>query len=285
MYLKPAEPPCYFLLFQRLPLELRTLIWNMALPDASQDKPAIFFHDNRFMRPWEAPAGHEAYCPGGINWYSRYFYEEMDPVQVAMPIAHVNREARQVACSQAGELGYVLSQRKNTPPVFSRGMDRGKDILYFENGALINMMEKHRADLIALGEVHRQYHLNPSQYGICSTEAKYLYDLFNDPGDIDTAYVFLPEEGNGWLKDRPNTGSMQSVRFEADICKGRAWVFNKDTRQWAWGPGAVLGDSELNTEIETCDPDIIDMRGWGPKTLQFAPEFYVQPTRTKRVLV
>lgn len=285
MDLKRAKPPCSFLPFQHLPLELRTLIWYMALPDASQDKPAIFFHDNKFMRPWKAPKGHKEYSPDGFNWYARYFYEEMDPVLVPMPIAHVNREARRVACSHAGELGYVLTQTGNGPPTFSRGMDRGKDILYFENGALINMMEKHGDDMVELAETHRQHHLNPSQYGICSSEVKYLYDLFNEPADVDVAYVFLPEEGNRWLEARPHAGSVQAVRFEADACEGRAWVLNKETRQWAWGPGAVLGDKELNAEIETCDPDIIDTRGWGPLTLPFAPEFYVRPVKAKRVQV
>lgn len=129
----------------------------------------------------------------------------MDPVPVVMPVAHVNREARDIACLHAKDLGYMLSEG-NRPPIFSRCMDNAKDILYFKDGALINMLEKHAADLVALGEVHRQYHFNPMQYGICSSETKCLEDLYNDPGDIDVAYVILPEEGKGWLKARQHTG-------------------------------------------------------------------------------
>lgn len=276
-----TEPPS-FPLFQHLSPELRSLIWYLALPDASQDKPAIFFHDDKFMRPWKAPEGHKAYTPDGINWYARYFYEEMDPVPVAMSVANVNREARRIACTYARELGYMLLQADKGRPVFSRGMDPGKDILYFEGGALIAMLEKHFADLVTLGQVHWQYHLNPTQYGVCASDANHLEHLFTEPGDVDAAFVFLPEEGKAWQKASPHVGGVQPVRFEADV-QGRAWTLNNNTREWSWSAGEELADAELQAEIEACVPDIIGMRWYSPESVQFAPEFYIQPARIKVV--
>lgn len=279
-----------FPLFPRLPRELRDRIWYLALPHVSEDRSAVFFHENRFLRPWRAPPGHPAYSPDDSNLFSRYFYEELDPVPVVMPLAHVNREARQAAVFYAQELGYMLVRGQNEDqraPIFARGMDRAKDILYFEPGGLEAMLINSFDELAALGESHGQY-LNPTQYGICASgcDAAYFEDVLQYPGDCDAIYVFISDDGQEEMKTRVNTGSVRRSRIEADSYQGRAWTFDNHTRQWRWvSEYAEMPCSEAITkEIEGCVPDMMEMKGWATADPPHAPTFFIRPVKARRVL-
>lgn len=282
-----------FLLFRHLPREIRDRIWYLAMPHASEDTPAIFFHENRFLRPWQASPGDIAYHADYSNWYSRYFYEELDPVPVVMPLVYVNREAREAACFYAKELGYevVRSQGEESrgAPIFARGMDRLKDILYFEPGGLEAMLINSFDELVQLNELHDQY-LNPTQYGICARgcTSDYLEEILQYPGDCDAIYLFIPDDGAEEMKSEANTGNVSRRRVEAASFGGRTWAFNNQTRQWKWTSeqhGEMPWSEELNKAIEGCVADMVDMKGWASANAEKAPTFFIQPVKAKIVNV
>lgn len=120
-----------FFHFASLPVELRIQIWYEALP--SKDEPALFLYRKECWQPrlLSDSDNEEGWDHEDWNLTVGFQHELLDPIQVDIPLAFVNREARGVA------LPWIHSQRielrfcqKRQHPVFARPFDPERDILY-----------------------------------------------------------------------------------------------------------------------------------------------------------
>lgn len=123
-----ASAPSTFHHFPDLPAELRISIWHHALQEI--DKPALYTYKEGC---WDAQDEHP-HGPVKINIQ----HEKLTPVEVKIPIAHVNREARDIATSWALKAGmkrhYIPHKECH---IFARIFDPERDILYLFGGESI----------------------------------------------------------------------------------------------------------------------------------------------------
>lgn len=122
-----GSAPSTFHHFPDLPAELRISIWHHALQEI--DKPALYTYKEGC---WDAQDEHP-HGPVKINIQ----HEKLTPVEVKIPIAHVNREARDIATSWALKAGmkrhYIPHKECH---VFARIFDPERDILYLFGGEI-----------------------------------------------------------------------------------------------------------------------------------------------------
>ncbi|KAI0836742.1 hypothetical protein F5Y06DRAFT_298432 [Hypoxylon sp. FL0890] len=95
-----------FPLFPRLSLKLRDKIWRDSLPD--KVGPALYIYREGCWGLRQLKETDEGYYPG-LDYYNFTFefrYDLLDDVQFDIPMAFVNREARDVALAWAREQGF-----------------------------------------------------------------------------------------------------------------------------------------------------------------------------------
>lgn len=123
-----------FFQFANLPVELRIQIWYEALP--SKDEPALFLYRKECWQPrlLSDSDNEEGWDHEDWNLTLGFQHELLDPIEVDVPLAFVNREARGVALpwihTQRIELRFC---KKRQRPVFARPFDHGRDILYIDD--------------------------------------------------------------------------------------------------------------------------------------------------------
>lgn len=234
------------------------------------------------MRLWVAPPGSDWYTPEpSTNLHSRYFQHELDPVPVVVPLVHVNREARPAACFYADKLGYLIFRNKDSrTPILARKMDRFKDVLYFKYKDLENFDIYRAPELLALESTYLEA-FGIERHGCCARECKrdYLEGAFEYMTGTLGIYIFL--SGKNDELDEINTGTVQKHRVEFDACGGRAWCFDRETRQWAWEPGENIASEELNKEIEAFNIDMTET--WNFRFDEKPPKCFIVPVKVKIV--
>lgn len=118
---KMASAPSTFHHFPDLPAELRISIWHHALQE--HDKPALYTYKEGCWTPRSKPP----HIPIKLHFQ----HEKLTPVEVKIPIAHVNQEARDIATSwglkQGIERHYIPHKECY---VFARVFDPDRDVLY-----------------------------------------------------------------------------------------------------------------------------------------------------------
>ncbi|KAI1140183.1 hypothetical protein F5Y05DRAFT_411244 [Hypoxylon sp. FL0543] len=120
-----------FPLFSSFPPELRRMIWREALPDNVE--AALFFYREgcwgfRPLRPGDEGYVHDHHY---FSIVLEFHHERLDDVQIEVPMAFVNREAREVATAWILEQGFARSPRRNRQyPLFTRRFDPERDALY-----------------------------------------------------------------------------------------------------------------------------------------------------------
>lgn len=216
-----ADEKNVFTLFPKLPPELRDRIWRHAIPHATDDSSAVFFHCEEHFTPWYAQPGDPVYGITKSNLFLRYFYEKLDAVPVDLPLLKVNQEAHTAACFYAPQLGYEIFQNKEQGcPIIARRMNPSNDILYFEYGEAENMIVSGFDQMEALDEVYSLYP-TPKHWGICgrnclSHDDGYINEMLDFYDYFHTVHVFISDRG-GELQRR-NHGGVQATRIEPDTC-------------------------------------------------------------------
>ncbi|KAI1204950.1 uncharacterized protein F4807DRAFT_445119 [Annulohypoxylon truncatum] len=117
--------------FSCLPPELRDQIWHDALP--GQFGPAIFIYRKGFWRPRRLTESDEGFDPSNDehNLNFEFRYDLLDDIQFELPLAFVNREARNIALAWAREQGFKMRPRKGGQyPLFWRPFEPSRDVLF-----------------------------------------------------------------------------------------------------------------------------------------------------------
>ncbi|KAI0880279.1 uncharacterized protein GGS22DRAFT_175631 [Annulohypoxylon maeteangense] len=117
--------------FSFLPPELRDQIWRDALP--GEFGPALFIYRKGYWRPRHLTESDEGFDPSNDehNLNFEFRYDLLDDVQFELPLAFVNREARDIALAWAREQGFKARPRKDSQyPLFQRPFDPSRDGLF-----------------------------------------------------------------------------------------------------------------------------------------------------------
>ena len=121
-----------FSLFSKLPRELRDQIWRNSLPD--KVKPTLFSYKKGCWCPRRLLPTEEGYDGENDehNLNFEFHHDMLDAVQYAVPLAFVNREARDIALSWVREHGFEMrsSGHSEDYPIFTRSLDPLRDVLY-----------------------------------------------------------------------------------------------------------------------------------------------------------
>lgn len=118
--------------FSRLPVELRIQIWREALP--RKDEPALFFFRKECSTLEPDSETDESNYPENSHLEFIFHEELLDPIQVDVPLAFVNREARGVALPWIHEQGIKLRFCEGRlHPVHARPFDARRDVVYIND--------------------------------------------------------------------------------------------------------------------------------------------------------
>jgi hypothetical protein len=131
-----SEPKFHF--FPQLPPELRNQIWRASLPDSllHDIAPAIGLYKSGCWVPRKRTSSDPYYDPNNDDHtlFLEFRSDLLDPIELKIALASVNREACSVALAWAKELGleiYLHSDRR--APVFGRPFDTNQDVLYISS--------------------------------------------------------------------------------------------------------------------------------------------------------
>lgn len=243
----------------------------------------MFFYEIPYGSHWSAPPGHALSTPSEEeDLYFRIYYEGLDPVPVAIPLVHVNQEARSVACFHAKKLGYKVFQNEETKtPILARGMDRVKDVLYLGQHGVEEIDEAYHDELIDSELINIRFP-NPTQYGIYSKGCRSsdLTRILDYPWYADAVYIFQADKEDEWQV--VNTRGVQKQRVEPDTCGWRIRRYNAEVGCWEWGPGEVHPDVNWNRILED---DLGKMRLTKSLTDDSIREFCIKLVKSKVVEV
>lgn len=124
------NPKATFPLFRYLPLELRTKIWHVALPD--KDRPGLYPYRRGYWHPRWIPPGDKDFDPSHQPNIDLEFRSDLfDKIKVQLPMLFVNWEARGIALAWAHQKRFKMRFYKNHQcHILTRSFDPMHDALY-----------------------------------------------------------------------------------------------------------------------------------------------------------
>lgn len=124
-----------FHLFPRLPPELRVMIWRESLPE--QDAPALFFYEKRCWLATDAEKTDENDETEDDTISLSFHHYGLEHVQVRIPLASVNYEARSIALTWVHQQGIqtVFCEERQCH-VFVRAFEPTRDAIYVSRATL-----------------------------------------------------------------------------------------------------------------------------------------------------
>lgn len=119
-----------FRLFSSLPSELRSIIWEKALP--SPLGPQLYCYEEGCWGPRHLLPGDKGYepDPNGQHIVFEFRHFMLDPVRIDVPLFFVNREAHRIAAAWMRTQGLRLELVSHEQGTFARPFDPEQDTLY-----------------------------------------------------------------------------------------------------------------------------------------------------------
>ncbi|RSL52543.1 hypothetical protein CEP54_010844 [Fusarium duplospermum] len=245
-----------FLLFPNLPPELRTRIWQHALPDIG---PAICQHRKGLWHPRYLQPGDEGYNPRLEDNIDLEFRPDLViEIPVELPLILVNSEARRVALEWAGEYDIKMPPQGDDYTCM-RPFDPERDIIYvktnqiedFYNAPWERMFQDDLANRMITSTV-RPKNLAMSEKAIRKGEVKPLFlSMYNSAAHL---FVIVGEQ--------PDFEGL----WEVDSSRGRSMFWNWKKLSFDMGDGAYITDEgfyrafeENKKEIVEDLPDFVDL--------------------------
>lgn len=262
------KPLSTFPLFSRFPPELRLKIWHESLPDLD----GITLHSYkkgcwglRSLPKSEVDLILDQMLVMEEDTIDYDFRHEMlDPVQVELPMAFVNREARSVALSWMRKRGVEMRFDKGRNcHVFEERFDPRRDALFITQNQwddfclepfdrlaqpdLASHTVKSDADLTRIAIPH------PTVGTDCSS----LAEVFHWFPHLEVLYVVLDLRIDPKIEmllrkgDRKQAKArMQNQQWVVDDAEENTLVWNGANRRFQWQGGAGLGNTALYRRME-----------------------------------
>lgn len=256
--------------FPRLPPELRNRLWRESLPD--KDRPALFPYKEGCWCPYWAQDGDEKYQfdEGYDNVYFEFRQEMLDPIQVDVPLASVNREARSIALAWAAEQGIELSGQS-----LIRRCQRSHDAMYIPHDKWSDFLEepyerRSQPDLegrtVSSGLTITQVAV-PEE--LIRAQPDSLADLLDWLEQVRRVYIIVGEQPDFQKDEGKETVPRWQVNHQS-----KRFIWNSRSERFISKGDKLIGDEEFNSQLEKAlevlGDDIIKGRG-------FIPYFEVWP--------
>lgn len=236
-----------FPIFSRLPPELRNRVWIEALP--AKDPPALFIYKQDCWAPRWVYSHEEGYIPGEDNLYLEFRHEQLEPVEVDIPLAFVNREARSIAFTWAKDQGIgILVRHNGRNPTFTRRFQRTYDAMYIPydkwHGAIQGPLDRiFQPDL--MGQLSRPglglTHMAIPE-ALLRASPSFLIGLFDWYHQVQVLYVIVGEKLDLQLGGE---GVKVQQRWELDHKGAKGYVWDAESAKFNPEGDKFLGDQAL----------------------------------------
>ncbi|KAI1084593.1 hypothetical protein F5B20DRAFT_212414 [Whalleya microplaca] len=225
-----------FHLFSALPPELRNQIWRYALPD--KVGPALYFYRKGCWCPRRLTESDQGYHPEDdeLNLNFDFRYDFLDDVQVEVPLAFVNREARGIALAWVREQGVEMRPRNNRSyPIFVRPLDPMRDALYITLDKWEDFIREPDERRFEPDLLNRLVDINPGITRIAISEAllqregEALAEMFWNYYRVDSLLIIVNAQAD--LQPVDNDIQVQR-RWEFESVQGETFLWNLDRRRF-----------------------------------------------------
>lgn len=268
--------------FASLPPELRNQIWRDALPD--KDRPAVYPYKRGCWIPRQLSKTEEGYDPVNTdcNTTLEFRHELLDYVQVKLPLALVNCEARAIALAWAREQGIEMRFLKDRQcHILARSFDPERDTLYVALDKIDDWCSEPDDRMFEPDVLGKNYNwgLYPTRIALPEAllrgkEDPALGELFEWFTYPTVVYVIV----NAQLGFEDNDAKVQRRwELEGSTQQGKAFFYNPKNRGFELGDGEYICDESLYRRIEEACKDLSDV-----VASNFVESFEIQPVLAAR---
>lgn len=238
-----------FTLFPDLPPELRTQIWQDALPDVIG--PGLYRYKPGCWEPRLLTEGEYGYLPGddNNNWILEFRHDRLGGARLNIALVSVNREARDIALDWAAKQDVEIRQVGDSQ-VLIRPFDPERDCMYVSPDDWYGFQIEEIELPWDLGwdRLDRNFEIRCHVTRIAVPEA-----IFKDK-DATWRGLDALVEGfssvqalivvSGRLSDMPSPGSDEGppLHCEIDILQGTEMVWNYENKRFL--PGNAVDDTQ-----------------------------------------
>jgi 2EXR family len=249
-----------FLLFARLPPELRNQIWHDALP--AKVGPHLFLYKPGSWGPYQLNEADPEYSAENneLNWEFRWDYNLIQDTYFSVPLFFVNHEARSVA------LGWLYKHRidtrtiigaENSPRrVFLRGWNPVRDAIYVpiklwneflqEPAYRLNQADIEGRSFTMVGGI---WHLAvPETLKITEHDILALFDELQYYPEIRALYIVLDPQPD--LDSIDINRDDRITRWEFEDAKAGMYIYNDELGMFDFVPGERRCQESLYKHIE-----------------------------------
>lgn len=240
-----------FHLFPNLPYELRHQIWNEALSE--DDEPALFPYKKGCWQPrWlsESDVDYDARCEHNVNL--EYHYDHLDHIEMEIPLAQVNREARSIALAWARGRGFDKHRsQEHGSHAFMRSFDPDRDALYVAAEQLHDFSVEPYDRLFEPDLVNKNVSCTPVIRHIAVPESLIKGDQPTLDGEELDWYIvstlFIIDDAYAHVK---SSDTKSRRRFNLSDGGQKALVWNREAKLFSWGTGESVRGDDVYRSLE-----------------------------------
>ncbi|KAH8888140.1 hypothetical protein GQ53DRAFT_749378 [Thozetella sp. PMI_491] len=260
--------------FSSLPPELRNQIWGEALP--ARDGPALYFYKKGFWRPEAPPPSDGEQDREEILEYE-FRHELLDRVQVDIPLAFVNREARSIALVWLQEQGIETHFGDNRQRhVFMRPFDPVQDVLYVAHSKWADFCSEPYDRLFEPDLFERTVNTSSVDFtqiaipeALLQSENDALSDMLEWFFNIRILYIIIGTEPGPIVGP---DGREAYPRWELAKTRGRSFYWQAQRFCFALGDGEPIAEDSSYKRIEEAS------RGLAERLArEHVPHFEIRP--------
>lgn len=261
-----------FSLFPNLPLELRIQIWHYALPEKKESSLVPYRKGCWKVLPPTSDESKELPLV--------FQHHLLDKIQIKIPLAFVNHEARNVALSWIHKQDIKVRFSNNTQPyILTREFDPLSDALYVPFDKIFDFLNEHWQITrgLRLGVQGYHYSVQPKLTNIAIPEA-----LLHDADIIDEMFenffdpkvLFIIVDTHPDFED--NSMKVQQ-QWNLESFQGMSVSWDYEQRKFEWKTGSVIGGDALHKRIKEAIEDLDQtMIEDGIKSFEIRPVFAVK---------
>lgn len=255
MLLQEEDTPS-FSHFQRLPPELRLLVWHYFLPD--KDGVALSPYRRWCWQPRRLSKSDVRYSADDEDNLELVFRHDLINVEVKVPLYFVNREARSVALSWTRKQGIKLQFCEDRQcPIFVRPFDPLYDVLYIAHDKIHDFCLEpwdrlEQPDSIGKTAWFSLYLANMAiPEGMVREKGSELSEAFSLVTCPQTLYIIA--DGPADLK--ADDMKVQH-RWELDKIQGRPFTWNLEQGSFVLEDGESIGNEDLYSRLKENSKDL-----------------------------
>lgn len=256
-----------FPLFPLLPTELRLQIWREALPPPISQP--LYYYEKGCWGPRHLTETDPDYDPNNDehNWCLEFRCSRLNPLEVDVPLFHVNQEARRSVSSWIQEHGLAIRfSREKQSLVFFRSFDPERDVLFvsedrwddFHAEPFDRMFEPdlENKNLSCFAPAFRRLAV-PST--VITKEPRALGELFHWYYGIDEILLIVEARPHEFWNEENEIKAQQIWEPETGATPWPTFCWNHASDGFWWqGNRGLFGNDSLYKLLEDVGPQLIE---------------------------